>query len=91
MQIKEFKQQAKNLMLENGLRKSDISITSDNWLKIRVICDNKDLYSKLHNQIEHLAGFKNDSNIMEDYFDYKVNIKRDNGGNYGGLLITRAQ
>ena len=90
MELKEFKKQAKELAVKCGLNKSDVSIVSDTWLRIRIACEDLDLYALLKKEFEKLAGFKNKSDVLTDYFDYDVAVKNSSGGSYGGLIITKA-
>lgn len=90
MELKEFKKQAKELAIKSGLKKSNVSIVSDSWLRIRISCEDFDLYANLKKELEKLAGFKNKSDVMTDYFDYDVAVKNSSGGGYGGLIITKA-
>ncbi len=89
MRLKDFKQQAKNLAVAMGLRKSDVSITSNNWLHIRIRCDYS-LFDKLSAQLEQLAGFKNHSDVCTDYFKYDVDVQNSYGTSFAGLLITKS-
>ena len=90
MELKEFKKQAKELAVKYGVKKSNVSIVSDTWLRIRISCQDFELYLNLNLEFERLAGFKNKSDAMTDYFDYDVAVKNTSGGSYGGLIITKA-
>ena len=90
MELKEFKKQAKELAVKYGVKKSNVSIVSDTWLRIRISCQDFELYLNLKQEFERLAGFKNKSDAMTDYFDYDVAVKNTSGGSYGGLIITKA-
>lgn len=89
MELATFKQQAKELAVKLGFKKSDVSITAKDWLRVSVKCEDANLFVTLKHEIEKLAGYKNNSDIMTDYFDYDVAVKNKYNGNFGGLIITR--
>ena len=89
MIIKEFRQKAKELAVSYNLKKSDISIKSDaGWIRISITTIDIEKYKKLHNELEKLAGFRNNSNIQTDYFEYRTTVLNNGGGTYSGMLIT---
>lgn len=85
MTYAEFKKQAKELAVQNGVAKKDISIKADRWLSISINCE-IEIYKKLKAGLEKLAGFKDNSDIMTDYFDYSVDLSDKC---FGGMIITR--
>lgn len=91
MNIKEFRKQAKELALSFGFTKKQISVVSDSWLLVRVISTNFDKFKALKSELEKLAGYQDNSDAMTDYFHYRVAVERNNGGGFGGLLITCSQ
>ena len=90
MDTKEFKKLAKELAVKLGFKKSDISITCDAWIKIRVFCSDFILFSNLKVELEQLAGYKNNSDITTDYFDYDVDVLNKSGGRFMGLSILKS-
>lgn len=91
MNIKEFRKQAKELALSFGFTKQQISVVSDSWLLVRIISSNFDKFKALKAALEKLAGYEDNSDAMTDYFNYRVAVTRNNGGSYGGLLITNSR
>ncbi len=89
MHITEFKKQAKELAVKHGLSKRDISIRTPSWLLISITCDTWERYAALKADLEKLAGYKNNSDIMTDYFDYHVNVINKYNTQFPGLLITK--
>ena len=89
MNITEFKKQAKELAVKFGFKKSDVSITTKDWLRISVKCEDSALFVTLKKELEKLAGYQDKSDVMTDYFDYRVAVKNKYNGSFGGLLITR--
>lgn len=89
MELAEFRKKVKNLAVNNGLKKNDVSVTAAGWLSVRISCNELELYTSLKKKIEEIAGFKNNSDVMTDYFDYDVNVINKNNGKFGGLLISR--
>lgn len=89
MQIKEYKQKAKELAVGYGFKKSDISIKTDaGWIKIRITTIDIEKYKKLYKELQKLAGFRDNSDIQTDYFEYRTTVLNDGGGTYSGMLIT---
>ncbi|RTK95264.1 MAG: hypothetical protein EKK64_07210 [Neisseriaceae bacterium] len=89
MNITEFKKLAKELAVKHGLTKRDISITTPRWLVIKINAETWEQYKALKDDLEKLAGYKDNSDIMTDYFDYDVNVINKYNTKFSGLLITR--
>jgi hypothetical protein len=89
MNITEFKKLAKELAVKHGLTKRDISITTPRWLVIKINAETWEQYKALKDDLEKLAGYKDNSDIMADYFDYDVNVINKYNTKFSGLLITR--
>jgi hypothetical protein len=89
MNITEFKKLAKELAVKHGLTKRDISITTPRWLVIKINAETWEQYKSLKDDLEKLAGYKDNSDIMTDYFDYDVNVINKYNTKFSGLLITR--
>lgn len=87
MNIKEFRKQAKELAVKLGFTKKQISVVSDSWLYIRINTSDYDKFKVLKMELEKLAGYQDNSDVMTDYFHYKVAVERNNGGGYSGLSI----
>ena len=92
MQIKEFRKQAKELAVQNGLKKYDVSITSTSyvWLDVCITCNDVDLFSKLKKDIQNLAGYVDYTKPFEDYFSCKVEVKNLRGENYSGMIVHKS-
>ncbi len=88
MNIKEFRKQAKELAVKHGFTKQQISVVSDSWIRVSIISPDYEKFKLLKTALEKLAGYEDHSDVMTDYFHYKVNVTRNNGGGYGGLMIT---
>lgn len=84
MTYAEFKKQAKELAVLNGVAKKDISIKADRWLLISINCE-VEIFRKLKAGLEKLAGFKDNSDVMTDYFDYSVDLS---DRCFGGMIIS---
>ena len=89
--IQEFRKQAKALVAEFGLSKSDISITTTryNWIHVYIYNLAGEKYIQLMNKIEKLAGFINKSDAMTDYFEYKTQVLNNYGSTFTSILISR--
>lgn len=88
--IQEFKKQAKELAVSFGLKKSDISITADIWIKIRLSCQDQIQFSNLQESLEKLAGYEDNSEIWSNYYDHSIKVKNKYECSYGGLLIMKS-
>lgn len=88
MQLQEFKQQVKNLAVKFGLKKSQVSITADTWLNVRIQLTDLDLFKTLKSEIQALAGFQDNSDAMSDIFEHRMIVKNKCNGQFGGLSIA---
>jgi hypothetical protein len=87
MTINEFKKQVKELAVTYGYKKSEVSIKADSWIRI-YLYGNKPI-SDLTQRIKCLAGYKNNSDIITDYFEYSTTVKNSYNGTYNGLIIVK--
>lgn len=89
--IQEFKKQARNLASSYGLTKNISIVTERNWIRVRIDCQDSEIFSNLKKELEALAGYKNHSDIYSDYHEYEVNVKNVKYNcKYSGLIITKS-
>ena len=86
MELQDFKRRVKELALGYGLRKSEVSIKADHWLRIRTI--NCLEFTRFERAVEELAQYVNNSDVCTDYFEHHTGVKNKYGTTFSGLIIT---